>query len=177
MGVVDETAHAHENEKPMTPLSEAAADVLETDDDDAPRGPGRPRGRKDRRKRRPRSRGARSGGGPNAPRAEAAPAPTAPVAPPAEPTPEEIAGVGKLCKVAWQLLAKRFQRETLTDDEANGLAAAAIPVIRKYAGPELEKWGPEIGLGLVVVVLWESKAIRDTALEVKNDAERGLVPA
>jgi len=65
--------------------------------------------------------------------------------------------------VGWRMLGKRFRRRPLEPAEERELAEAAIPVLGKYGGGFLEKWGAEISLGIVAFGLWDRTQIPDPA--------------
>lgn len=74
---------------------------------------------------------------------------------PDQPSEAEVLGVGKFVGVGWRMLGKRFRLRPLEREEERELAEAAIPVLAKYGGGFLEKWGAEISFGIVAVGLWD----------------------
>jgi hypothetical protein len=138
---------------PADPVADKARQVLERAQDAERRPPGRPRGSKTKNRRKP-------AGGPSAARTEAtregAAAPPDPVPPPTE---AEVRGLGKMLGAAWRMMGVRMRRRPLTAAEELELAEAAHPVMQKYGGGALEKWGAEIALAFTVWGLWEATEI------------------
>jgi len=60
---------------------------------------------------------------------------------------------------AWRMLGTRLRRRPLTESEESELAAAAHPVLAKYGGGALDKYGAELALAFTVWGLWESTEI------------------
>lgn len=145
------------------PVADKARQVLAGDADGAAapqrRGPGRPPGAKNKTRKRDRSRSGRS----SRPASAAADAierePAAPEVPPEPPSPAELRGLGKMFGALWRVVGSRLNRRPLSASEELELAEAAHPVMLKYGGGALDKWGAEIGLGITLWGLWESTAV------------------
>lgn len=72
---------------------------------------------------------------------------------------------------------------SISDDEATELARAAAPVMSKYLGATVERWGPEIGLVLISVKIYRPRVgeyielhkddtgeiVRETGTEERKD--------
>lgn len=143
-----------------SPVTEAARELIERrtaeerEAAEARRGPGRPRGARDSRPRKRRGDARRPRPGAAEPElpADEPPAPE----PPSE---AELAGLGKAAENLWRVLACRFGgRRPLTTPEGREIAEAAAPVLAKYLGPAVERYGAEFALAMTVWGLWELTA-------------------
>ena len=133
-------------ESPAAAVQAKAAEVLrDMEAEPVRRGPGRPRGSKTRNRNR-------AGRGASA-RVEAAPEPPAP---PAELSEAEMQGLAFALQLAWGLAGARLRRRPLTDSESLQLAQAAHPVLAKYGFGTLDKYAPEITLGMTLLGLWQA---------------------
>lgn len=110
----------------------------------ARRGRGRPKGSKTRRP------------------TSSPPETPAPALEPPPPSEAEIAVTARLCAAGWKLAGSRLNRRPLEEGEARELAAAAIPVISKYAGDVAQKYGAEIALAVTVWGLWDATEIPES---------------
>lgn len=164
-----ETRSTGEGRDNPTAAESWAGQALADAEDGKERRPGRPKGSRDRRPRKKAGKPARpasdreTGGG------------TESVSPDAPITDAELSGTAKVLGVAWRLAGSRLNRRPLSSEEELELATAAVPVMRRYGGDFLERWGAEITLGVVVVGLWQRTRVElvsgEEILDLDNPTE------